>query len=87
METPVSKKSPAKSMGNIKKFIIAVIAILAIITLLQNTQVVTLRFLFWQLSMSQALLFPLTLLIGLLLGLLIVSLTGKKDKTAGKKTV
>ena len=36
--------------------------------LLQNTQVVTLRFLFWQLSMSQVILIPLIALFGLGMG-------------------
>ncbi|MBN2225848.1 MAG: LapA family protein [candidate division Zixibacteria bacterium] len=73
-----------QGMGGVKKAIIVIIAVLAVIILLQNTQVVTLHFLFWHLSMSQALLFPLTLLIGFVLGLLIVSLSGKKTGGRGK---
>jgi len=38
------------------------------IILLQNTQVVSMRFLFWQLSMSRIILFPLILLIGFVVG-------------------
>ncbi|UCD16185.1 MAG: DUF1049 domain-containing protein [Candidatus Zixiibacteriota bacterium] len=69
-----------KELTGLKKIIIAVLAILAVIILLQNTQVVTLHFLFWHLSMSQALLFPLTLLVGSVLGLLIFTLTKKRKR-------
>ncbi len=79
MENSGQSNGASQGMGGVKKVIIVVIAVLAVIILLQNTQVVTLHFLFWRLSMSQALLFPLTLLIGFVLGLLIVSLSGKKS--------
>ena len=44
------------------------LGILVLIVLLQNTQVVTLRFLFWQVSMSRIILLPLILLAGFAAG-------------------
>ena len=44
---------------------------LFLIVLLQNTQVVSLRFLFWQLSMSQIILLPLVILIGFVIGIFV----------------
>ncbi|HLF18362.1 MAG TPA: LapA family protein [Candidatus Omnitrophota bacterium] len=57
-----------------KGVFIGIILMLPIILLLQNTQVVTVRFLFWQISMSQIILIPLVLVIGFVVGFLI----GKK---------
>nr|MBU1327624.1 LapA family protein [Candidatus Omnitrophota bacterium] len=44
---------------------------LFLIILLQNTQVVSLRFLFWQLSMSQIILLPIVILIGFVIGIFV----------------
>lgn len=52
----------------IRKIVIAVLSGLFVIILLQNTQVAELRILFWKVSMSRIILFPLTLLFGVLLG-------------------
>ena len=53
------------------KFIaISVLVILLLVILIQNTQVVTLRLLFWSISMSQIVLFLITLGIGFACGLL-----------------
>jgi len=48
-----------------------IIGVLLIIVLLQNTQVVSFRFLFWQWSMSRVILFPLVLAVGILIGFII----------------
>lgn len=45
--------------------------VLGITILLQNTQVVTLRLLFWHVSMSQIILVPIILVIGFIIGFLI----------------
>ncbi len=45
-----------------------IIAVLFLIVLLQNTDVVSFRFLFWQFSMSRIILFSLVLLMGMILG-------------------
>jgi len=54
------------------KIIIFITAgILFLIVLLQNTQVVQLHFLFWKISMSQIILFPLVTSIGFIMGFFI----------------
>jgi len=51
------------------KTIVALILIaLFLILLIQNIQVVTLRFLFWEISMSRIIFIPLILIIGFILG-------------------
>ena len=49
----------------------ACLLVLAVVFALQNTQVVTLRFLFWQFSLSRALLVLLVLLVGIVVGWLL----------------
>ncbi|MFA7677738.1 MAG: lipopolysaccharide assembly protein LapA domain-containing protein [Candidatus Omnitrophota bacterium] len=44
---------------------------LLIIVLLQNTQAVSLRFLFWKFDISSIILLPLTILIGFIIGIII----------------
>jgi uncharacterized integral membrane protein len=55
-----------------------VVAVLFLIFLLQNTQVVTLRIYFWKISMSQIILIPLSVLLGFALGYVVARITGKK---------
>jgi uncharacterized integral membrane protein len=62
---------------------VIVVLVLAIIVIVQNTQVVTFRFLFWQVSMSQILQLLLTLIVGFVLGFLIRPLL-RKSSSAGK---
>lgn len=45
-----------------------ILIVLFLIVLLQNTHVVRMRFLFWQVGMSQIILLPLILLIGFVAG-------------------
>lgn len=45
--------------------------ILLLIILLQNTQVVSIQFLFWKLSMSRIIFLPLIMLIGFIIGLFV----------------
>jgi uncharacterized integral membrane protein len=63
------------------KTIIALVLIaLFVIILVQNTQVVTLRLFFWKIAMSQIILIPLTMLIGLALGYIVAQVTGNRSK-------
>lgn len=56
-----------------------ILAVLVIIVLLQNARMVNIKFLFWDVTMSLALLFPLILLIGLIIGIMTqILLTRKK---------
>jgi putative membrane protein len=63
-----------------KTVVIVVALILLLIVVLQNTQVVTLRFLFWNLTMSRVILLPLVGLIGLILGYAACQLGKKPGK-------
>lgn len=63
-----------------KTIIILVLVALFLIILLQNTQVVEIRLLFWTISMSRIILLPLTLLVGCILGYIFCKIrTQKKD--------
>lgn len=53
--------------------LIAILFLLVLIFLAQNSQVVTVTFLFWEISMSRALLIFFLFLIGLILGWLLHS--------------
>jgi len=69
-----------------KLIVSLVVAILFLVFLLQNTQVVTLRLYFWSISMSQIILIPLTLILGFVAGYITARLKGKKaaEKKAEK---
>jgi uncharacterized integral membrane protein len=56
--------------------VVLVLVALFVIILVQNTQVVTLRLLFWKLGMSQIILVPLTMLIGFIIGFIVAKVTG-----------
>jgi uncharacterized integral membrane protein len=63
------------------KFIaVAVLIALFLIILLQNIQPVTLRLFFWKVGMSQIILIPLILAIGVVIGFIIAKITGNKQK-------
>lgn len=64
----------------LKTVIILVIAALFLIILLQNTQVVTLRLYFWQLTMSRIILLVVTLLVGFVVGYVVAKITAKGRK-------
>lgn len=64
----------------VKQILMVVAILLALVIVLQNTQVVTFRFLFWSFSMSQILLIPLAMLIGFVIGLLTYSLIARKKR-------
>jgi len=55
-------------MQQIKTYGAVLLAIAAIVVIFQNAQAVSVKFLFWQFSMSQALLLPLVLTAGFLIG-------------------
>ena len=57
-----------------------VIVVLILIIFFQNTQVVSFRIFFWKISMSQIILIPLAMIIGLVLGYVIGKLTGTRHK-------
>ena len=57
-----------------KTIVTLVFGFLLLVVLFQNTQVVSVRFLFWKLSMSRIILLPLFMLIGFIIGFFV----GKK---------
>ncbi|MFH2137862.1 MAG: lipopolysaccharide assembly protein LapA domain-containing protein [Candidatus Omnitrophota bacterium] len=60
----------------LKMIALFVVIGLVIIIMLQNTQVVSLQFLFWKISMSRIILLPLVLLVGFIIGFF----TGRKSQ-------
>lgn len=67
-----------------KQIVILVIAILLLIILLQNTQVISFHILFWTISMSQIVLMALVIILSFALGYFSHYLTGRR-KAAQKK--
>jgi len=71
-------------MMKAKTIVILVLIALFVIILIQNTQVVTLHLFFWKIGMSQIILIPLTMVIGLVIGFIVAKVTG--DHRKGKKS-
>lgn len=55
-------------MKHFKTYTVLVVSLLALIVIIQNVYAVRVTFLFWDISMSLALLLPLVLLAGVLIG-------------------
>ena len=63
------------------KIIITTIVVLPLLIILfQNTQVVTLRLFFWEVSMAQIILISLTLLIGFVIGFIVTTVFSKRRR-------
>ena len=63
------------------RFIVALVLVVLVgILFLQNTQVVTLKIYFWEISMPQIILLPLVLLLGFVAGYGIARFKGKTKK-------
>jgi uncharacterized integral membrane protein len=67
-----------------KGIIAGVLLVLFFIVLGQNTDVVTLRFLVWKLSMSRIVLMVLSLLVGAVIGFVVARLTGSSRSKSPK---
>jgi len=61
-----------------KLIALVVILIFALVILLQNTHVTTLRLLFWKVQMSQVVLVLIVLAIGVAVGFVAAKLTGRR---------
>lgn len=68
-------------MMTFKNIIIVVISILFLTILLQNTEVITLRLIFWNISMSRIIFLPMVLIIGFVLGYLTSEIRRKRKKS------
>ena len=66
-----------------KIIVVLVLIGLFVIVLIQNTQVVMLRLFFWKVGMSQIILIPLTMAIGIVIGFIVAKVTG--DHRKGEK--
>lgn len=69
---------------NVKLYVTLVLIALATLFIIQNVEVVEVRFLFWQAAMSRALMFVLLLLIGIAIGWLLRSHQLHKGPTQTK---
>ena len=65
---------------NVKLIVVSVLAVLTGIVIMQNTEVVSFKLLFWQLNMSRILLLLVTLLLGFVLGFIIAKLTQRSHE-------
>ena len=63
-----------------KTIILLILLALFLVFLLQNTEVVQLKFLFWKVEMSRIIFFPLTLLVGIIIGYVLTKVGKKKEK-------
>ena len=63
---------------NPKLITVVIVAVLFLIFLMQNTQMVTLRLYFWKIAISQIILIPLVMLIGFVIGYVIKGWKKKK---------
>ena len=63
---------------NPKLITVVVVAVLFLIFLMQNTQVVTLRLYFWKIAISQVVLILLVMLIGFVIGYVLKNWKKKK---------
>lgn len=63
-----------------KTIIVLVIAVLLVIIIVQNTQVVTFRLFFWKISMSRIILLALTLVVGFALGYTVAGFGERKHQ-------
>lgn len=61
-----------------KNIAIIVLVVLLAVILIQNTQVITLKLLFWEISMSRIIFIPSTLAIGAIIGFVVTKLIRRK---------
>ena len=59
---------------NLKGVIILVLVVLCLVVFFQNTEVVTFKLFFWELSMSRIVLLLFTLIVGIIIGYVIATL-------------
>jgi uncharacterized integral membrane protein len=60
-----------------KTIIILILVVLAVIVVLQNTEIVNLQLFFWTISMSRIIFISFLLLVGFVLGFLVATLVRK----------
>jgi len=70
---------------NIKFIVTLILIVFATIFIVQNAEMVELRFLFWKMAMSRSLMFVFLVICGILIGWFLHSYMAKKN--AAKKTI
>ena len=65
---------------NSKQIILIIVALFALIFIIQNTATVTVAFLFFEIAMPRALILSFTILIGIVIGVLLPYRIGKQKK-------
>ncbi|MCK5051662.1 MAG: LapA family protein [Candidatus Cloacimonetes bacterium] len=70
----------------IKTIIILLLLLIFIIILFQNLEVVSIQLLFWNFEMPRVILFPITLLLGVIIGFLLSSTRKKKKQLKDNST-
>lgn len=78
----MAKPEPNAGSGKLVLFII--VLVLFVGALLQNTPPVSLKFLFWTVSMPRALLILISAIVGLILGILLTLRASKKKNAANR---
>ena len=68
---------------SIKGVIILVLAVLCLVVFFQNTEVVTFKLFFWELSMSRIVMLLFTLIVGIIIGYVIATLRRGKSSRDG----
>lgn len=63
---------------NVKTAVIIVLAIIALILIIQNTEVMPIQLLFWRIQMSRIILIFLMLVLGFGIGFILAKATGKE---------
>lgn len=71
-------------MKNLKIVLVAIVAVLTLVVVLQNTAQVETRLLFVTVTMPRAILLAVTLLIGFVIGLLLGPRLSKKVRDSGE---
>lgn len=65
----------------LKGIVILVLAVLCLVVIFQNTEVVAFKLFFWELSMSRIIMLLFTLIIGIIIGYVLTTvLQGKRDR-------
>ena len=63
-----------------KGVIILVLVVLCLVVFFQNTEVVTFKLFFWELSMSRIILLLITLIVGIVIGYVLTTVLRSKTK-------
>ena len=69
----------------VRTVVILVLVLLALVVIVQNTEVVSVRLLFWDLVMSRIILLALSIAMGVIIGFLVGRPWRRRDKTPRPK--